>query len=111
MMLLVLLTARFFSSHLVCLLACFRHILPFCCRTLEYLLHTRYFVAECRSTACDYTFLVASVHSCLLPVVSDSPQLFTFADTYRGSYDASITDAANFYKSWSGYEVRACVRW
>jgi hypothetical protein len=30
-------------------------------------------------------------------------QLFTFADTYRGDYSVSIPDAANFYKSYSGY--------
>ena len=29
--------------------------------------------------------------------------LFTFADTYRGKYSDSITDAASFYNSWSGY--------
>lgn len=30
-------------------------------------------------------------------------ELFTFADTYRGSYDNSIPIAAKFYKSWSGF--------
>jgi len=30
-------------------------------------------------------------------------QLYTFADTYRGVYSASITDAAGYYNSYSGY--------
>ncbi|MEY3896716.1 MAG: hypothetical protein RLZZ214_2236, partial [Verrucomicrobiota bacterium] len=30
--------------------------------------------------------------------------LYTFADAYRGKYSDAITDAANFYKSWSGYQ-------
>jgi len=30
-------------------------------------------------------------------------ELFTFGDRYRGNYHNSIPDAANFYKSWSGY--------
>ncbi len=30
-------------------------------------------------------------------------QLYSFADTYRGKYSDCITDAANFYRSWSGY--------
>ena len=29
--------------------------------------------------------------------------LFAFADTYRGKYSDSITDAATYYNSWSGY--------
>jgi hypothetical protein len=29
--------------------------------------------------------------------------LFNFADTYRGKYSESITDAAIYYNSWSGY--------
>jgi hypothetical protein len=32
-------------------------------------------------------------------------QLFTFADKYRGKYDASITVARNYYGSFSGYGV------
>ncbi len=31
-------------------------------------------------------------------------QLYTFADTYRAAYSDSITDAAGFYKSYSGYK-------
>ncbi|MFF5175830.1 glycoside hydrolase family 9 protein [Micromonospora sp. NPDC000089] len=31
-------------------------------------------------------------------------QLYTFADTVRKSYSDCITDAASFYKSWSGYQ-------
>ncbi len=31
-------------------------------------------------------------------------QLYDFADTYRGKYSDCITDATNFYRSWSGYE-------
>jgi endoglucanase len=31
-------------------------------------------------------------------------QLYTFADTHRGKYSDCITDAANFYRSWSGYQ-------
>ena len=30
-------------------------------------------------------------------------QLYSFAENYRGSYSDSITDAANYYKSYSGY--------
>lgn len=30
-------------------------------------------------------------------------QLYNFADTYRGSYSDSITDAKQYYNSWSGY--------
>lgn len=30
-------------------------------------------------------------------------QLYKFADTYRGSYSDSITDATQYYNSWSGY--------
>jgi endoglucanase len=30
-------------------------------------------------------------------------QLYNFADTYRGIYTASITDAASYYQSYSGY--------
>lgn len=30
-------------------------------------------------------------------------QLYNFADTYRGSYSDTITDAQQYYKSWSGY--------
>jgi len=30
-------------------------------------------------------------------------QLYTFADSYRGEYHNSITNAADFYRSWSGY--------
>ncbi|GAB4215023.1 MAG: hypothetical protein OHK0022_54410 [Roseiflexaceae bacterium] len=30
-------------------------------------------------------------------------QLYSFADTYRGKYSDCITDAAAFYRSWSGY--------
>ena len=30
-------------------------------------------------------------------------QLYTFADTYRGAYSDSITDAKQYYNSWSGY--------
>lgn len=31
-------------------------------------------------------------------------QLYNFADQYRGKYSDSITDAKQFYNSWSGYE-------
>lgn len=30
-------------------------------------------------------------------------QLYNFADTYRGAYSDSITDAKQYYNSWSGY--------
>lgn len=35
--------------------------------------------------------------------LTHAQQLYTFADTYRGAYSDCITDARNFYKSWSGY--------
>nr|QIN90904.1 endoglucanase [uncultured bacterium] len=36
-------------------------------------------------------------------LLTHAKQLYTFADTVRGKYSDCITDAANFYKSWSGY--------
>ncbi|MCO5549201.1 hypothetical protein L7F22_002667 [Adiantum nelumboides] len=36
-------------------------------------------------------------------LLSHAKQLFTFADTYRGRYDRSITVAHNYYESESGY--------
>ncbi|TKW24866.1 hypothetical protein SEVIR_3G077800v4 [Setaria viridis] len=36
-------------------------------------------------------------------LLEHSKQLFTFADKYRGKYDASITVARNYYGSFSGY--------
>ena len=36
-------------------------------------------------------------------LVHNAEQLFAFADTYRGKYSDSITDAAGYYNSWSGY--------
>lgn len=36
-------------------------------------------------------------------LLAHARQLFTFGDTYRGVYSDSIPDAANYYKSWSGY--------
>jgi endoglucanase len=38
--------------------------------------------------------------SCL----SHAKELYSFADASRGMYHLAITDATNFYKSWSGYE-------
>ncbi|WP_439657056.1 glycoside hydrolase family 9 protein [Lentzea sp. HUAS TT2] len=37
-------------------------------------------------------------------LLTHAKQLYTFADTYRGKYSSCITDAANFYNSWSGYQ-------
>ncbi|MEU8210789.1 glycoside hydrolase family 9 protein [Micromonospora sp. NPDC049044] len=37
-------------------------------------------------------------------LLSHAKQLYTFADTVRKSYSECITDAASFYKSWSGYQ-------
>ncbi|HBE20004.1 MAG TPA: hypothetical protein DEG17_06040 [Cyanobacteria bacterium UBA11149] len=36
-------------------------------------------------------------------LLANAIQLYNFADTYRGKYSDSITDAANYYNSWSGY--------
>ncbi|HEU5109967.1 MAG TPA: glycoside hydrolase family 9 protein, partial [Micromonosporaceae bacterium] len=36
-------------------------------------------------------------------LLSHARQLYTFADTVRRAYHECITDATNFYKSWSGY--------
>ncbi|XP_037070229.1 endoglucanase 13-like [Pollicipes pollicipes] len=36
-------------------------------------------------------------------LLAHARQLYSFADTHRGEYHKSITDAENFYKSWSGY--------
>jgi len=36
-------------------------------------------------------------------LLTHAKTLFTFANTYRKEYHLSITDAADFYKSWSGY--------
>ncbi|MCP2164156.1 glycoside hydrolase family 9 protein [Goodfellowiella coeruleoviolacea] len=37
-------------------------------------------------------------------LVTHARQLYGFADSYRGKYSSCITDAANFYNSWSGYQ-------
>lgn len=37
-------------------------------------------------------------------LLTHARQLYTFADTSRGKYSDCITDAASFYKSWSGYD-------
>jgi endoglucanase len=37
-------------------------------------------------------------------LLTHAKQLYTFADTYRGAYSNCITDAQNFYRSWSGYQ-------
>ncbi len=36
-------------------------------------------------------------------LLSHAKELYEFADKYRGKYSDCITDAAEFYKSWSGY--------
>jgi endoglucanase len=36
-------------------------------------------------------------------LLTHARQLYTFADTFRGKYSDCITDVANFYNSWSGY--------
>lgn len=36
-------------------------------------------------------------------LLSHAIQLYNFADTYRGKYSSSITDAAGYYNSFSGY--------
>lgn len=36
-------------------------------------------------------------------LLTHARQLYTFADQRRGKYSDCITDAANFYRSWSGY--------
>jgi chitodextrinase len=37
-------------------------------------------------------------------LITHAKQLYSFADTYRGKYSSCITDAANYYNSWSGYQ-------
>lgn len=37
-------------------------------------------------------------------LVRHARQLYTFADTVRRAYHECITDATNFYRSWSGYQ-------
>ena len=36
-------------------------------------------------------------------LLAQAKQLYTFAETYRGKYSDSITDATAFCKSWNGY--------
>ncbi|RQP25604.1 glycoside hydrolase family 9 protein [Piscinibacter terrae] len=36
-------------------------------------------------------------------LLTHAKQLYTFADTVRAKYSDCVTDAANYYKSWSGY--------
>lgn len=36
-------------------------------------------------------------------LLTHAEQLYSFADTYRGTYHTCITDATTYYKSWSGY--------
>lgn len=37
-------------------------------------------------------------------LLQHAKELYQFADTYRGKYSDSITDARDYYNSWSGYE-------
>jgi endoglucanase len=37
-------------------------------------------------------------------LLTHAKQLYTFADTVRKAYSDCITDAASYYKSWSGYQ-------
>lgn len=37
-------------------------------------------------------------------LLTHAKQLYDFADTYRGAYSESITDAAGYYRSFSGYK-------
>ncbi len=37
-------------------------------------------------------------------LLTQAEKLYTFADQYRGNYSDCITDAAQFYRSWSGYQ-------
>ncbi|WP_328617762.1 glycoside hydrolase family 9 protein [Amycolatopsis sp. NBC_00355] len=37
-------------------------------------------------------------------LLTHAKQLYSFADNHRGAYSNCITDAQNFYKSWSGYQ-------
>ncbi|MBG79622.1 MAG: hypothetical protein CMJ39_02785 [Phycisphaerae bacterium] len=41
-------------------------------------------------------------------LIQHARELYNFADTYRGSYTASIPDATSFYNSWSGYHDELC---
>jgi endoglucanase len=38
-------------------------------------------------------------------LLAHARQLFTFADTYRGTYQDAIPIAKKYYQSWSGYNV------
>lgn len=37
-------------------------------------------------------------------LLANAKQLYTFADTYRGRYSDTISNAQSFYNSWSGYQ-------
>ena len=37
-------------------------------------------------------------------LLADARQLFAFSETYQGSYNDTVPEAAEFYKSWSGYK-------
>ena len=37
-------------------------------------------------------------------LLTHAKQLYSFADTYRGKYSDCVTAAADYYKSWSGYQ-------
>ncbi|MFD6138749.1 glycoside hydrolase family 9 protein [Promicromonospora sp. NPDC060271] len=37
-------------------------------------------------------------------LITHAKQLYSFADTYRGSYSDCVTEVAPYYKSWSGYQ-------
>lgn len=37
-------------------------------------------------------------------LIKHAKELYDFADKYRGCYHEAITDAVDFYKSWSGYQ-------
>ena len=41
-------------------------------------------------------------------LLQHSRELYSFADTYRGTYTQSIPDVTPFYNSWSGYHDELC---
>ncbi len=45
----------------------------------------------------------ASDPSYAATLLTNAKQLYTFADTYRGTYDKCVTAAQGYYNSWSGY--------
>lgn len=61
--------------------------------------------AEAAAALASASILFRSVNAIYADtLLTNAQQLYTFADTYRGTYSSSIPASAQFYNSWSGYQ-------